>query len=254
MSDATRASAPPPQLERLWLVRHGESAGNVARDLAEASGAAVIEIDGRDIDVPLSARGEAQAAALARWFARRPVDERPARIVTSPFVRAVQTAEIVRDALGVPRALDKRLREKELGSLNRLTRAGVRARFPHEVEQRTQLGKFYDRPPGGESWCDVALRVRSLFDHLRLFHPDERVLIVAHQVVVLCARYILESLTEAALLEIDRGGDVANCALTSYARRDPARGLELTAYNFVAPLDAAGADVTSAPDVAVHPA
>lgn len=245
----------PRQLSRLWLVRHGEGAGNVARDRAEAAGAAAIEIEGRDIDVPLSRLGEQQASAVARWFARLPRDERPTRILTSPFARALRTAETIRDALGAcPCGHDERLREKELGSLNRLTRAGVHARFPHEAEQRAAIGKFYYRPPGGESWCDVALRLRSVFDHLRLFHSGERVVIVAHQVIVLCARYILESLTEAELLAIDRAGDVANCAVTSYALRDPARGLELTAYNLVAPLDAAGTDVTSAPDAAVHPA
>ena len=47
----------------LWIVRHGESAGNVARDLAEAGQLARIDIAERDVDVPLSARGEEQALA-----------------------------------------------------------------------------------------------------------------------------------------------------------------------------------------------
>ena len=54
---------------RLWIVRHGESAGNVARDAAHAQGAALIDIQARDVDVPLSQLGEQQAAALGRWFA-----------------------------------------------------------------------------------------------------------------------------------------------------------------------------------------
>src|SRR5690349_12274761 len=44
--------------ERLWIVRHGQSAGNVARDYAESSGAPLIELEHRDADVPLSALGE----------------------------------------------------------------------------------------------------------------------------------------------------------------------------------------------------
>ena len=40
--------------ERLWIVRHGESAGNVARDMATASGLGRIDITERDVDVPLS--------------------------------------------------------------------------------------------------------------------------------------------------------------------------------------------------------
>jgi probable phosphoglycerate mutase len=236
-------------------VRHGESAGNVARDHAEATGAATIALEGRDVDVALSALGQRQARAVGRWFAERPERERPTRILTSPFARAAQTAEIIVDALGhgARRCVhDERLREKEFGSLNRLTRAGILARYPHEAEQRALIGKFYYRPPGGESWCDVVLRLRTLFDHLQLFHPDERVLIVAHQVIILCARYILEELTEAQLLEIDREGEVANCSLTSYLPRPAGGKVTLTAYNFVAPLDEAGAPVTDAPDAKVH--
>lgn len=48
----------------LWIVRHGQSAGNVARDAAKAGGLPVIDIATRDIDVPLSPLGQAQSLAL----------------------------------------------------------------------------------------------------------------------------------------------------------------------------------------------
>ena len=48
----------------LWVVRHGESAGNAARDHAEASGLGVIELATRDPDLPLSNLGRRQADAL----------------------------------------------------------------------------------------------------------------------------------------------------------------------------------------------
>ena len=54
---------------RLWVVRHGESAGNVARDAAHAAGLPHIDIAHRDVDVPLSPLGEEQSRALGRWFA-----------------------------------------------------------------------------------------------------------------------------------------------------------------------------------------
>ena len=62
--------------EHLWVVRHGQSAGNVARDAADAAGLSVIDIAERDVDVPLSALGEEQAAALGRWFAAMPPTRR----------------------------------------------------------------------------------------------------------------------------------------------------------------------------------
>ena len=148
--------------------------------------------------------------------------------------------------------VDERLREKEFGELNRFTKAGILARFPEEARRRAELGKLYYRPPGGESWCDVALRLRSVLHELQLNHAGERVLIVAHQVVVLCFRYVIESLGERRLLEIDRAGDVANCSITSFKAMSAAgrARLELSQYDFVAPLEEAGEPVTSAPDPA----
>ena len=101
--------------ERLWIVRHGESAGNVARDAATAAGLAVIDIAGRDVDVPLSVAGENQADALGRWFARMPEGTRPNVVLSSPYLRARHTAALIEAAGGAePTArsqIDERLRE-----------------------------------------------------------------------------------------------------------------------------------------------
>ena len=247
--------------DRLWLVRHGESAGNVARDLAEARGLPIIDIAERDVDVPLSELGRRQARALGRWFASQPEHEAPGVVVTAPYVRAMQTAdEIVAGArIGGPRLVhlaDERLREKEFGSLDRLTRAGITAQFPAEAERRAHVGKFYYRPPGGESWCDVILRLRSMLDHVQLQYRRERVLIVAHQVTVLCVRYLLEHMSEAQILAIDREKDVANCSVTTYdyAVDTEGRGaLTLRGYNYVTPLEDAGEPVTKEPDAPLSP-
>ncbi|WP_199914961.1 phosphoglycerate mutase family protein, partial [Xanthomonas fragariae] len=77
---------------RLWVVRHGQSAGNVARDAAESNGATLIALEHRDADVPLSVLGERQAEALGAWVAELPEHERPTLILSSTYVRARQTA------------------------------------------------------------------------------------------------------------------------------------------------------------------
>ncbi|HEX7812650.1 MAG TPA: histidine phosphatase family protein [Burkholderiales bacterium] len=257
-------SSPTPRRwpERLWLVRHGQSSGNVARDQADAAGLPVIDIQIRDMDVPLSDLGRQQSAALGKWFAGLAADERPGVVLSSPYSRARQTAEIIEAAGGTHPAatisVDERLREKEFGILDRLTRAGIVERFPEQAEARNRTGKFYHRPPGGESWCDVILRLRSVLDTISLHysHPDSRVLIVAHQVIVLCFRYLIEELSEEQILAIDRQGDVANCGVTEYCLRpaeaapggSPER-LQLVHYNFVAPLQEQGAPVTATPDL-----
>ena len=246
--------------QEIWLVRHGQSAGNVARDAAEAAKGMVIDIAERDVDVPLSQLGVQQSQALADWFAAMPEALQPNVILHSPYLRAAETARIVKRGIAPDSLLasqvDERLREKEFGILDRLTTHGISQRYPELYEQRQHVGKFYFRPPGGESWCDVILRLRGVLDTITREYARERVLIVGHQVTVNCFRYLLERLDESTILEYDRSGDVPNCSVTSY-RFDPHQGrrgkLALTLVNFVAPLEAAGTPVTASKDVPVAP-
>ncbi|WP_426193481.1 histidine phosphatase family protein [Massilia sp. DWR3-1-1] len=246
--------------QQIWLVRHGQSAGNVAREEAEAAHDTVIDIAQRDVDVPLSALGERQAQALAGWFAALPVHEQPTVVLHSPYVRAAATAQLIKAGIDpdslIAAAVDERLREKEFGILDGLTLHGIAQRYPELYRQRQHVGKFYFRPPGGESWCDVILRLRSVLDTITREYAQERVLIVGHQVTVNCLRYLFERLDEATILDYDRRGDVPNCSVTSY-RFDPAAGkhgkLVLDQLNFVAPLEAAGTPITVSQDVPIAP-
>jgi 2,3-bisphosphoglycerate-dependent phosphoglycerate mutase len=250
--------------EQIWpdlvyVVRHGESAGNVARDAALEAGDAKIDIDIRDIDVPLSDLGHRQAVAVGRWFGALPAERRPNVVLTSPYVRSRHTARLIVETAGMKHdsyslIVDERLREKEFGILDRLTAVGIRKHFPDQAEFRQVLGKFYHRPPGGESWADVILRLRSATEMLSREYCGERVLIVCHAVVVLCMRYIVEHLTEEELLAIDKKQEIANCSVTLYeydGTLGPRGNLRLELFNFVAPLEEAGAPVTSKPDAKV---
>ena len=241
---------------KLWLVRHGQSQGNVARDKADEAGLHEIGIDVRDVDVPLSKLGHMQAEATGRWFAALPPEQRPEVILSSPYLRARQTAEAICAAGGlsmpVKPVIDERLREREFGIFDRLTGAGIRARFPEESAHRTKLGKFYHRPPGGESWADVILRLRSAMNTINLHYCDRRALIVCHQVVVLCMRYVLEELTEEAILRIDKEAEILNCGICVYDFEPDSAGLcvpKLEVWNHGAPLEAEGAPQTAEPDM-----
>ena len=251
-------SLPPRWPQRLWLVRHGESSG-VAHDAAYATGGLRIDIAERDMEVPLSERGIIQSRALSRWFAGLPPTQRPEFVLSFTYLRARQTAQLIREGGGLvsdapPARADERLREREFGILDRLTRAGIEHLHPEQAAFRRAIGKFYHRPPGGESWCDVILRLRSVLDTLSLHYASRRVLIVTHEVVVLCFRYLIEELDEAAILAIDSQGDVVNCGVTEYRYTPgtvPGGCLTLKRYNFSAPLEREGAPVTSAPDANV---
>ena len=224
-----------------------------------AAGAHQIGLDVRDVDVPLSELGFRQAEAVGRWFASMPEDERPEIVISSPYLRARQTAETLclhsgsADCSKGP-VLDERLREREFGILDRLTTEGIEALHPDQAGHRRLLGKFYHRPPGGESWVDVILRLRSALDTISLHHADRRVLIVCHQVVVLCLRYILEELDEASILAIDKESDVLNCGICEYEFEPDDSRLcvpRLRRYNFAAPLEQEEAPITAEPDAIV---
>lgn len=207
----------------LVLVRHGESEGNLADARARAARAEVLDLTARDADVLLSPLGRRQAGAVGRWFsAGGQAPGVPQVVLCSPYARALSTArELVAAAraeglnLPDPRT-DERLRERDLGWWDGLTGAGVRARFPEEAAKRERLGKFYYRPPGGESWCDVALRVRSFLRDVRADHAGTRVLVVSHQAVIMNFRLVVEDLDEEAILHLDATAPLANCSVTSY--------------------------------------
>ncbi|RYZ99399.1 MAG: histidine phosphatase family protein, partial [Proteobacteria bacterium] len=109
-----------PKIAATWptellLVRHGQSAGNVALEEAEAKGASVIDIALRDVDVPLSNLGERQAEALGVWLGSLPEEEQPTIVLASPYVRAQATAHLITAKLANPPEVifDERLRERE---------------------------------------------------------------------------------------------------------------------------------------------
>lgn len=213
-----------------------------------------IDYEVRDADVPLSDLGVHQAQALGAWFAQLAPDEQPNVFLCSPYARARETLEQVVAKMGMASSVivqDERLREREFGIFDGLTRLGVEDKYPEQARALTTIGKFYHRPPGGESWCDVILRLRSVMDTLALEYRHCRVLIVAHQVTVLCFRYLIEKMTETQILAIDRQMDVANCGITEYelvADPEPVGRLALRRYNFDAPIVQAGEAVTTQPD------
>lgn len=231
-------------VRELWLSRHGESVANVAATRAELEGLDRIPIDIRDADVPLSPAGREQATALGAWIARHgsSVDV----FWVSPYRRARETLAIALGEGGPPAAIavDERLRDRELGVLDLLTRTGVARVHPEEAERRRRLGKFYHRPPGGESWADVALRLRSFLGDA-LHDGAETAMVVAHDAVVMLFLYVLLPLEEQELLEFAASHTVLNASVTHLARRDG--GWELVEFSAVEHLQSEGAPVT------VHP-
>ena len=242
-----------PQLAQLVLVRHGESVGNIADSDARRRGSGRVEVDTRDPDTPLSPRGEEQARALSRHVEALAPGDRPEVALSSPYARAAHTAALAMEGLGLTPLFDERLRERDLGVFDGLTGMGIRDAFPDEAHRRARLGKFYYRPPGGESWTDVALRVRHVLADLTTAHADRRVWVFSHQAVILTFRLAIEGLDEQRLMEIDRSEPLANCSITRY-ERDAAGGLRLVSFADTVHLDDSSAPTTHETTAATEPA
>jgi broad specificity phosphatase PhoE len=219
----------------LILIRHGQSLANVAVSAANAQGLLESEVSGRDADVPLSDLGIAQAAALGAWLASLPPSERPQVVFTSPYLRARETWRIAAEASGLelpPPATDDRLVDRLMGDLELLTRAAVAQRFPDEAARRAAAGEHHYTPPGGESFADIAIRLTAFFTDLNRDHENKRVIIVAHDAVVLMMRAVIERLTWDEVLATERAaGSVRNASITRFTAAGDR--LHLERYNAV---------------------
>ena len=231
---------------KLLLIRHGESTANVAATTAELAGEETIAVGSRDADVPLSPLGELQAASLApRLEAEFGSAAGPALVWASPYLRAIRTAQL---ALGdIPFGIDERLRDRELGIIDALTARGVEARLPDEAARRRWLGKFYYRPPGGEAWTDVALRLRSFMRDVESTQ-DRSLVLFTHDAVVSLFLYVLLGWTEQQLDEFLLTRVVGNASVTTLVR-DTA-GWRVEAFSDDTHLAQAGLPATAHPGAA----
>ena len=130
----------------LLLTRHGNAA---APDV----------MLGGQLDVPLTDKGRQEAEALAARLAGVRID----RIIASPMLRALETAQTI--ARGWPIEIDERLREQDYGSWEGLTAAEIEARDP-ELRARWESDPATTHAPGGECADDVAGRVQSFLTEL----------------------------------------------------------------------------------------
>ena len=151
---------------RLLLIRHGESEGNLARVFTHTPA------------VPITETGRAQVERAAEWVAAR---YRPSRIVTSPFVRARQTADILARRLGLPVTVETDLRERSYGDLAGQPYASARA-LP-DFDPATYW--LWHPPGGGESLLEVAARAGAALDRVARSGPDDEVLVVSHGAVMM---------------------------------------------------------------------
>jgi len=152
----------------------------------------------------------------------------------------------------IPLYRDERLRDRELGcSISTQPPASWPAILT-KPSRRLRLGKFYHRPPGGESWADVALRLRGVLGDMNVEHDGEKVILFTHEALIFPARYVFEGLTEPELMTLAHSTELANCSVTSYVRSEHG-DLHLVDFNAVDILHEHGARPAVEPGVHAEP-
>jgi len=222
---------------RLVLVRHGESQSNIYQaliDKGEVFGYPPEFAKVRDWDINLTKKGRIQAFKTGTFLKKNFGAFHACYI--SPFNRTRQTFEEILRGYADPKAkkemlahtrYDSRLREKDHGAINFLSRAEVRRHHPHEFERREREGKFLYRPLGGESWYDVKdLRVGGILNTIYRDHRGESVLVIAHSIVLKCFRMKLERMNEVEYEKVADKTHLDNCgvSLYEYTERAPGHG------------------------------
>lgn len=197
---------PDGEVTSIILMRHGETTWNRERRVMGSS------------DVPLCAAGRRQSEHAAEVLNRFEID----RVVASPLVRAVESARIVCDRLGVELEEDVDLAEVRFGRWQGMTY--------DEIRLEADYGKFLKDPinnptPGGETVADVQARACRA---LAKADAGQRVLFVSHGDIIRTAicHFLGLGLEEFRRIRVD------NCGLTAVARAG--RHIEVKFVNVLA--------------------
>lgn len=149
---------------RLYLVRHGQTDGNV---------------EGRSQghrEVPLNERGRRQAAAIGERLRPRPL----VAVYASPLGRSLATAEAIAAPHGLDVVPDARLAELDHGILDGLTGEELRRDYAQFLAQWREGDPAELAMPGGESMGDAQRRMVVAMEAIAAEHPDGEVAVVSH--------------------------------------------------------------------------
>lgn len=145
-----------------YLVRHGEAETNVL---------GIVSSTGGKHEYPLTVRGRRMVVEMAKFLA----NEKPDFIVSSPILRARETAEIIRDAFGIPLSLDERLCEPHFGDFEETDYQAFLSFMQEHGGRMTGAPEL-----GVEGYVDLRTRVRSFLDDVAAHFSGKKIVIVSH--------------------------------------------------------------------------
>lgn len=177
-------------MKTLYFMRHAQSEANLQDILASRQ------------DYELTEKGRLDAAAIAAELRERvELDQ----VVSSPLLRAQQTADPIIHAYGLGLTLEPRLIEQELGVFSGMTYVELADRTDYMHDRAAR----WDWVPagGGESYEMIAKRLFSFFEELDP-QSGEQILFVTHAVTMRLIKAILEQTLPAYPLEIAKNGEI----------------------------------------------
>lgn len=212
----------------LVLVRHGQSEGNAAKRLSEAGDHSAFTgafMGRHSASLRLTDKGRHQAFLAGKFLREEFFENGPGygfdRYITSEYLRAMETA----GHLNLPGArwyCDFYLTERDWGELDICPENEREEKYAEELRRRA-IEPFFWRPPGGESFAELCLRVDRVLHTLHRKCSNKRVIIVCHGEVMRAFQVRLERVSQVRFKELvfsEQNEDrIHNCQILHYTRR-----------------------------------
>ena len=212
--------------KNLFLVRHGQSEGNLVRKQFEDSGNESFFSDEflglHESQYALTQLGIEQAKKAGHWFKENDFLKFD-RMLVSNNVRAMQTAAYL-EIKNAEWMQDFNLRERDGGLFNVITPSKRDTKYADQ-QKFHDTQPFLFRPPQGESIADVCQRIKIVLDTLARECDGKNVVITCHGHVIRTFMIILNRLslqkTNEFLTTTEAWGRVPNCSIVHYTRENP---------------------------------
>ncbi len=189
----------------LYLVRHGENYANLTKEFSY-----------KKVDYSLTAKGQLQARQTAEYFKHKQIQE----IYSSPLKRAVETARIIAEPLGLHVVTMEQFREINVGDLEGQP---VSAEL-WALNDRIYHDWFDGRPdssfPGGEDYYTLARRMKEGISRIIAGKTERTIMIVSHGGIITAT---LRELVPGVDMQRIHQKPSENCSITHIALR-PAAG------------------------------
>lgn len=211
-------------MKRIYLVRHGESEGNLDTTLYRNKADHAIKLSPKGIGQAMTAGIKLNKELLTlptiiNFDRTRKENNKKIRVWASPYTRTRQTAEEMLRYITVPYEYKESilLVEQQFGLFDGLSDEQMMEKYPNEKlhydKCSSHEGRFWARMPLGESRFDVCCRTHQFFGTL---HRDLRdndvdtVVIVSHGVTI---RAFIQEYLNLPYEWVDANSNPENCSI-----------------------------------------